>query len=202
MAWSHSQFWKNWIRNSFLDEKTITNHEKIRDNSKFVVSELVVRSGGHETCFFFLLLLLEKVRILTTLGEFEAHLFLLLGGPAIRLNGLTSAIRLKGFIFSPLFTWTIVFSVWGNGRNTSGKSCQSACADLFTETAPSSVFSFNGRNNGFVLVCHSAWADLFSLPNGTIKVSYIQIEFMRSSFLPKCKPKITRIPALPYKQES
>ena len=152
--------------------------------------------------------LLDKVGILTTLGEFEAQLFLLLGGVAILLNGLTSAIRLNGFIFSPLFTWTIVFSVWGNGRNTSGKSCQSACADLFTETifgsslAPSSVFSFNGRNNGFVFVCHSAWADLFSLPNGTIKVSYIQNEFMRSSFLPKCKPKITRILALPYKQES
>ena len=29
----------------------------------------------------------------------------------------------------------------------------------------------------------------------------MQNEFMRSSFLPKCKPKITRISALPNKQE-
>ena len=35
-----------------------------------------------------------------------------------------------------------------------------------------------------------------------IKVSYIQNEFMRSSFLPKCKPKITRISALANKQGS
>ena len=35
-----------------------------------------------------------------------------------------------------------------------------------------------------------------------LKVSWIQNEFMRSSFLPKCKPKITRISALPNKQES
>ena len=32
-----------------------------------------------------------------------------------------------------------------------------------------------------------------------LKVSYIQNEFMGSLFLPKCKPKITRISALPYK---
>ena len=30
-----------------------------------------------------------------------------------------------------------------------------------------------------------------------LKVSYIQNEFMRSSFLSKCKPKVTRISALP-----
>ena len=30
-----------------------------------------------------------------------------------------------------------------------------------------------------------------------LKVSYIQNEFMRSSFLPKCQPKILRISALP-----
>ena len=35
-----------------------------------------------------------------------------------------------------------------------------------------------------------------------IKVSQIQNEFMRSSFLSKCKSKITRISALPYKQGS
>ena len=33
-------------------------------------------------------------------------------------------------------------------------------------------------------------------------VSKIPNEFMRSSFLPKCKPKITRISALPNKQGS
>ena len=35
-----------------------------------------------------------------------------------------------------------------------------------------------------------------------LKVSYIQNEIMRSSFFPKCKPKITRISALPYKHGS
>ena len=33
-----------------------------------------------------------------------------------------------------------------------------------------------------------------------LKVSEIQNEFIRSSLLPKCKPKITRISALPNKQ--
>ena len=35
-----------------------------------------------------------------------------------------------------------------------------------------------------------------------LKVSQIQNEFMRSAFLPKCKPKIKRISALPNKQGS
>ena len=35
-----------------------------------------------------------------------------------------------------------------------------------------------------------------------LKVSEIQNEFIRSSLLPKCKPKITRISALPNKQGS
>ena len=35
-----------------------------------------------------------------------------------------------------------------------------------------------------------------------IKVNWIQNEFMRTSFLPKCRPEFTRISALPYKQGS
>ena len=35
-----------------------------------------------------------------------------------------------------------------------------------------------------------------------LEVIWIQNEFMRSSFLPKCTPKITRISVLPYKQGS
>ena len=38
--------------------------------------------------------------------------------------------------------------------------------------------------------------------NRSLKVSKIQNEFKRSSFLPKCKPKITRVSALPNKKGS
>ena len=37
---------------------------------------------------------------------------------------------------------------------------------------------------------------LLNFVQRTLKVSSIQNEFMRSSFLPKCQPKITKIPAL------